>query len=69
MSKPKTKRLPKGPISQPDYVIEEIWGNQERILYNWSVLRSRARAFAKQSSADRVRVFKVGYKLEMDKKK
>ena len=67
--KPKTKRLPKGPISKQDYVIEEIWGNQERTTYMWFNMRSSAREQIKLSQADRVRLFKVSYKLEIDKKK
>lgn len=67
--KPKTKRLPKGPISRMDYMTEEVWGNQERVEYKYFYQRADARAFVKQSTADVVRMFRIKFSVVSVKKK
>jgi len=65
--KPKTKRLPKGPISKSDYVVEVIdrVADGQRVAYTYYAYRSDARAFAKSVSMPGVlvRTFRIKYSL------
>lgn len=71
MSKPKTKRLPKGPAIQ-DYVVEQIYQTSDAMKteYKYFTLRSDARAFVKSKKGTglRLRTFRIKYFLVGDTK-
>jgi hypothetical protein len=52
-----------------DYVVEQTYYSQERTIYGYYNTRAEARADAKFSLADRVRIFRAKFTLVSDSKK